>query len=337
MGDLYRFVLIGCGQISTRHAEQIKRYGILNAVCDIDQDKANEAAQRYQTKAYYNIEEMLASEKNTDISVVCTPNGLHPAHAMSCMQHGTHLLCEKPMAITTEDAKRMLQVAVENNRKLFVVKQNRYNPPVVELKKILTENKLGKISGFQVNCFWNRPKSYYQDTWRGTLSLDGGILFTQFSHFIDLLYWLLGDVKSVNGIGRNFQHGDCTEFEDTGVVYLEMQSGAIGSLHFTTNSYQANMEGSITLFGETGTVKIGGQYLNVLEYQRIRDYDIRPLPPGKSANEYGFYTGSMSNHDKVYENLIKSLEGKEHQSVMAEDGIKTVEIIERIHAAIRTA
>lgn len=337
MADIYRFVLIGCGQISTRHAEQIKNHGILAAVCDTDINKAKDLANLYKVAAYSKLEEMLALEKNIDIAVVCTPNGLHAAHAINALQHGMHVLCEKPMAITTHDAREMLQTAAEKNRNLFIVKQNRFNPPVIEVKKMLTENKLGKITSFQINCFWNRPKSYYHNTWRGTRSLDGGILFTQFSHFIDLLFWLLGDIKKVSGIGKNFQHQDCTEFEDTGVVYLEMQSGAIGSLHFTTNSYQSNMEGSITLFGETGTVKIGGQYLNVLEYQRIRDYEIPQLPVGKKSNDYGFYTGSMSNHDKVYENLIKSLNGKEHQSVMAEDGIKTVEIIEKIHAAIRTA
>ncbi len=337
MRNLYRFALIGCGQIGTRHIKQIQNYGILAAVCDVDFNKAKDWASRNTAVPYSSTEEMLKSEKDIDIAVVCTPNGLHATHAISSMQHGMHVLCEKPMAIAVKDAKEMLQTATQMNRKLFVVKQNRYNPPVVELKKILTENRLGKITSFQINCFWNRPKSYYQNTWRGTRVLDGGILFTQFSHFIDLLYWLLGDIKKVNGIGKNFLHQDCTQFEDTGVVYLEMQNGSIGSLHFTTNSFQSNMEGSITLFGETGTIKIGGQYLNVLEYQRIRDYDIRQLPVGKSANEYGFYTGSMSNHDKVYENLIKNLNGEENNSVMAEDGFKTVEIIEQIHAAIRTA
>jgi predicted dehydrogenase len=151
------------------------------------------------------------------------------------------------------------------------------------------------------------------------------------------MYWLLGDVKSVSAIGRNFQHQDCIEFEDTGIVQFEMLSGAIGSLHFTINSFESNMEGSITLFGEKGTIKIGGQYLNMLEYQRIHDYQVPPLPESKSANEYGFYTGSMSNHDKVYENLLKGLDGGEHESAMAEDGIKTVEIMEKIYAVMEVS
>ncbi len=327
---------MGCGEISRRHAEQIKKHGIIRAVCDTNRQKADEAAALYQSKAYYHIEDMLQSEDGIDVSVVCTPNGLHAMHTIASLEHGMHVLCEKPMAIRVKDARDMLQTANANNRKLFVVKQNRYNPPVAELKKIIRENRLGTISSFQVNCFWNRPKSYYLNSWRGTKALDGGILFTQFSHFIDLLYWLLGDVKNIRAIGRNYQHGDCIEFEDTGVVQMEMQNGAIGSLHFTINSYQSNMEGSITLFGEKGTIKIGGQYLNTLEYQRIKDYPVQPIPQSKGANEYGFYSGSMSNHDKVYENLLKSLDGKAHDAVMAEDGIKTVEIIEQIYAGMRT-
>ncbi|HTN07376.1 Gfo/Idh/MocA family oxidoreductase [Agriterribacter sp.] len=336
MRKLYSFALIGCGQISTRHAAQIKKHGIIGAVCDINRQKADHAAALYHSKAYYDIADMLQLEKEIDVSVVCTPNGLHAAHAIASLEHGMHVLCEKPMAIVVKDARDMLQAASANKKKLFIVKQNRYNPPVAELKKIMDENRLGDISSFQVNCFWNRPKSYYQNSWRGSKALDGGILFTQFSHFIDLLYWLLGDVKSINAIGRNYQHRDCIEFEDTAVVQLEMQSGAIGSLHFTINSFQSNMEGSITLFGEKGTIKIGGQYLNVLEYQRIKDYPVQELPQSKGANEYGSYTGSMSNHDKVYENLLNSLNGKAHDAVMAEDGIKTVEIIEQIYAGIRT-
>ncbi|HRQ49056.1 MAG TPA: Gfo/Idh/MocA family oxidoreductase [Agriterribacter sp.] len=336
MGKLYSFVLIGCGEISRRHAAQIKQYGIIRAVCDTNRQKANEAAAQYHAKAYYDIADMLQSEEDVDVGVVCTPNGLHAMHTIASLEHGMHVLCEKPMAIRVKDARDMQQAAIAGNRKLFVVKQNRYNPPVAELKKIIGENRLGAISGFQINCFWNRPRSYYLNSWRGTKALDGGILFTQFSHFIDLLYWLLGDVKNIQAIGRNYQHQDCIEFEDTGIVQLEMQSGAIGSLHFTINSFQCNMEGSITLFGEKGTVKIGGQYLNILEYQRIKDYPVQPLPQSKGANEYGLYTGSMSNHDKVYENLLKSLDGKAHDAVMAEDGIKTVEIIEQIYAGMQT-
>ena len=337
MNKSYSFAIIGCGQISMRHAEQIKKYGRIRAVCDANPQKADQMAVLYHSRAYYDIHEMLRSEGAIDVAAICTPNGLHAMHAIACLEHGMHVLCEKPMAITVKDARNMIRAAIANHKKLFVVKQNRYNPPVAELKRILRENALGTIYSFQINCFWNRSKAYYRNSWRGTKTLDGGVLFTQFSHFIDLLYWLLGDVKNINAIGRNYQHQDCIEFEDTGIVQIEMQNGAIGSLHFTINSFECNMEGSITLFGEKGTIKIGGQYLNVLEYQRISNYSAPVLSESKGANDYGFYTGSMSNHDKVYENLLKGLDGGEHESATAEDGIKSVEIIEKIYADMKVS
>ena len=214
---------------------------------------------------------------------------------------------------------------------LFVVKQNRFNPPVIELKKLLDGNRLGKIFSFQVNCFWNRPAEYYNDGWRGTLSLDGGTLFTQFSHFIDLLYWLLGDVKKAVSILKNYDHPGI-EFEDTGVVLLEMQSGATGTMNYTVNSHKKNMEGSFSIFAEKGTVKIGGQYLNELEYASVEGYNKKDIPNG-DPNNYGFYQGSMSNHDKVYEHLMKALNDDPHQMTDAFEALKTVEIIEKIYAS----
>ena len=216
---------------------------------------------------------------------------------------------------------------------LFIVKQNRFNPPVVAIKKILDEKKLGKIYSIQLNCFWNRDPKYYKNSWKGTKALDGGTLFTQFSHFIDLLYWMFGDVKQVKGFSKNYAHQGCIEFEDTGVVILEFKNGIIGTINYTVNSFQKNMEGSLTIFGENGTIKIGGQYLNELEYQQIKDHTITHLPAGNKANEYGFYQGSMSNHDKVYQNVVDVINNNAQMAASSHDGLKTVEIIEKIYAA----
>jgi mono/diheme cytochrome c family protein len=172
-------------------------------------------------------------------------------------------------------------------------------------------------------------------SWKGTLKLDGGTLYTQFSHFIDLLYWMVGDVKRAYALTGNFAHNDIIEFEDTGVVALEFYSGTIGSIHYTVNSYQKNMEGSLTIFAEKGTVKVGGQYLNELEYQCIKDFEFRDLPAGNNANNYGDYKGSMSNHDKVYENLIDVLNSNASISANSFEGLKTVEIIDKIYASAK--
>jgi len=323
------FAIIGCGRIAKRHAEQMIKHGKLAAVCDIIPEKANALAKLYNAIAYYSIEVLLKTETDLDLVAVCTPNGLHALHSIKALEAGNHVLCEKPLCIATEDGKMMIAAAEKAEKKLFVVKQNRYNPPVTFLKDLIVNGKLGKIYSFQLNCFWNRPEAYYTG-WKGSKALDGGTLFTQFSHFIDLLYWLLGDVAAVKTISKNFAHSSI-EFEDTGIVAFEMQSGAIGSLNYTVNSFEKNMEGSFTVFAENGTVKIGGQYLNELEYCNVAGIEKPNLPIGNPANGYGFYQGSMSNHDKVYENLIKALEDDKHAFASAEDGLKTVEIIQKIY------
>jgi UDP-N-acetyl-2-amino-2-deoxyglucuronate dehydrogenase len=324
------FAIIGCGRIAQRHAEQIVKHGFLAAVCDIIPEKANELAGKYKASAYYSIQEMLAAEGRLDVVSICTPNGLHALHSIMALEAGHHVLCEKPLCIKVNDGKKMIEAADRSGKKLFVVKQNRYNPPVAFLKQLISSGKLGKIYSFQVNCFWNRPAEYYRG-WKGSKELDGGTLFTQFSHFIDLVYWLLGDVEAVKNINKNLAHPSI-EFEDTGVVAFEMKSGAIGSLNYTVNSYKKNMEGSITVFAEHGTVKVGGQYLNELEYCNVEGIADPELPKGNPANGYGFYQGSMSNHDKVYENLLHAIQNDAHEFASAADGLKTVEIIERIYA-----
>ena len=325
------FVIIGCGRIAWRHAEQMAKVANVKAVCDIVPAKANELAKAYNAIAYYTIESLLEVETGIVFASICTPNGLHAAHAIQALQAGINVLCEKPLCINSKDGVKMIEAANEAGKKLFVVKQNRYNPPVVFLKKLLTQNELGKVFSFQLNCFWNRPPEYYT-SWKGTKRLDGGTLFTQFSHFIDLLYWLLGDVKEVKKISRNFAH-PTIEFEDSGVVLFDMVDGAIGSLNYTVNSFAKNMEGSLTIFAEKGTIKIGGQYLNELEYFNVAGMEQPTLPKGNVANGYGFYQGSMSNHDKVYENLLLALDNDNHIFANAEEGLKTVAIIEQIYAA----
>jgi len=330
---LLSFAIIGCGNIAKRHAEQIQEVGNLVAVCDIIRSKAEEVGKKYNAEIFSSIEELFANKKGIDVAVICTPNGLHAAHSVISLQAGCHVLCEKPMAINSSDCRMMIQETEKAGKHLFVVKQNRFNPPVVAVKKLLDEKKLGNIYSIQLNCFWNRNAKYYENSWKGTMALDGGTLFTQFSHFIDLLYWMFGDVKQVKGFKKNAAHQNIIEFEDTGVVILEFENGVIGAINYTVNSFQKNMEGSLTIFGEKGTVKIGGQYLNELVYQQIESYVISNLPAGNKANEYGSYQGSMSNHDKVYKNLVDVINNNAAMAAGSRDGLKTVEIIERIYAA----
>lgn len=328
---MIKFAIIGCGRIAQRHAEHIANTGKLIAVCDIVKERADELASKYEAVPYYSIEALLSAEKSIDVVSVCSPNGLHAVHSIASLKAGHHVLCEKPMALSVQDCGNMINAAERANKRLFVVKQNRFNPPVAAVKKIVEEGRLGQIYSVQLNCFWNRNEEYYQNSWKGTKDLDGGTLFTQFSHFIDLLYWIVGDVKDVNGFVHNYHHKDSIEFEDTGVVSLKFYNGAVGTIHYTVNSFDKNMEGSLTIFGEKGTVKIGGQYLNELEYQRIDGYEIKDLPAGNPPNNYGKYFGSMSNHDKVYANVADVLSNGGIIATNGFEGLKTVEIIDRIY------
>lgn len=328
-----QFAIAGCGRIAQRHAEHINNKAKLAAVCDTVKEKADALGAAYNARVYYNIDEMLAAEKEVQVIAVCTPNGLHKEHSVKALKAGFHVLCEKPMAINPADCGEMIQAAEKNNRRLFAIKQNRFNPPVEAVKKMLDEGRLGKLSSFQLNCFWNRNNDYYHNSWKGTMNLDGGTLYTQFSHFIDLLYWMLGDIEDVKAFTGNFAHKGIIEFEDTGAVILKFQSGVIGTINYTVNSYQKNMEGSLVLFGDKGTVKIGGQYLNELEYQCIENYKIENLPEGNRPNNYGTYVGSMSNHDKVYDNVIDVLQNNAAITTSAFEGLKTVEIIDKIYKA----
>src|SRR5436190_645838 len=234
------FAIIGCGNIAKRHAEQIQSVGKLVAVCDIIRSRAEELGKKYDAGVFTSIEELFAGNKKIDIAVICTPNGLHAAHSVISLQAGCHVLCEKPMAINSSDCRAMIQEAKKAGKRLFVVKQNRFNPPVAVVKKLLDEKKLGVIYSIQLNCFWNRDVKYYENSWKGTIELDGGTLFTQFSHFIDLIYWMIGDVKQAKTFKKNFAHQNIIEFEDTGVVILEFENGIIGTINYTVNSYQKN-------------------------------------------------------------------------------------------------
>ncbi|MEO6915696.1 MAG: Gfo/Idh/MocA family oxidoreductase [Chitinophagaceae bacterium] len=327
----YRFALLGCGQIGPRHAVQMARLGELIAVCDVDRQKADVLALQYGCIAVYSLDALLKLTEKFDLVSICTPNYLHAPHSIACLKAGVHVICEKPMTISTADALLVLAAVKSSGKKFFVVKQNRYNPPVAMLKGLLDRNALGHVHSFQVNCFWNRTAGYYGSGWKGKKDLDGGILFTQFSHFIDLLIWFIGEPENAGTIKRNFLLGDKIEFEDTGASLIIMKSGAIGTIQFTITAFAKNMEGSITIFGEKGTVKIGGEYLNTLEHFEVKNEEKPAMPSGRGENDYGSYKGSMSNHDKVYENVIMALDNREHQLVEGEEAARTIKMIELLY------
>jgi len=326
------FAIVGCGRIGQRHASHALKFGQLAAVCDTVPDRATQIANETGAEPYTDYAEMLGALRGrADLVAICTPNGLHAEHTIRAFEAGFHVLCEKPMALTVHECGEMIKAGEKANRRLFVVKQNRYNPPVEHLKMLLDNGELGRIYSAHLNCYWNRNASYYSDSWKGTQALDGGTLYTQFSHFIDLLYWMVGDVQDVASFTDNYCHQNSIEFEDSGVAILRFFNGAIGSVNFTINSYGRNMEGSLTLFCEKGTIKIGGHYLNEIEYENIEGMNPTQLRAGRPANEYGHYQGSMSNHEDVYANVQRVLTESGSIGTMGYEGLKTVEIIDKIY------
>ena len=332
MAEKIRFSIVGFGNIGRRHAEHILQNPDteLVAVCDI-KEQAGTKVPRGVT-FYTDLEKMLR-EARTDVLCVCTPNYLHEPHTISGLKAGLHTVVEKPMAISTAECTRMIAAAGETGKTIFAVKQNRYNPPVQAVKKLIANNELGEVYMMQVNCFWNRGDAYYaESSWRGKRDKDGGCLFTQFSHFVDILYYLNGRVTNAEGWVHNFAHKHNTEVEDSGSFVLRGANGTIVNFNFTTCAYERNMEGSITIFAEKGTVKIGGQYLNTIEYQKLGAAKLPEINITAKSNDYGLYQGSMSNHDKVIQNVVDVLHHGHAVMTSAEEGREVVRMIEQMYA-----
>ncbi len=277
----------------------------------------------------------LLSATTADVICICTPNYLHCEHTIAALQAGKHVVVEKPMAMSTEESDAMIAASEQNHRIIFAVKQNRYNPPVAAVKELVASGRLGRVYMMQVNCFWNRSDAYYaQSDWRGKKAKDGGCLYTQFSHFIDILYYLNGPITTASGTMHNFAHQENTEFEDSGSFVMKAANGAIINFNFSTCAFEKNMEGSITILAERGTLKIGGQYLNTLEYQCIEGEELPQINIVAKENDYGLYKGSMSNHDKVIQNVVDVLNHNLPVMTGAEEGREVVKIIEMMYASV---
>ena len=328
------FAIIGCGHIGKRHAEMISKNpdAELIALCDIR--SAEECGvSDYKVPFYNTIDELLAAEKQLDVVNICTPNGLHAEMAIKAMKAGFDVVVEKPLTIKKSDAEKILETSFETGRNVFGVMQNRYSPPSVWLKQIMKENRLGEIFMVQVNCFWNRDERYYTpDTWHGKADLDGGTLFTQFSHFIDIIYWLFGDVENIRASFADFNHKELTDFEDSGLVHFDFVKGGKCSLNYSTAVYNQNLESSLTIIGEKGTVKVAGQYMNEVVHCDIENYTMPELPPANPPNDYGLYKGSAQNHHFVIQNVIDKIHSNHPITTNALEGMKVVDIIERIYS-----
>lgn len=330
-----KFAVIGAGHIGKRHAEMVSRHPEAELVAICDRRSKEDCGVSQDVPFYSSAEEMIASHENDiDVVCVCTPNGLHAEHSLLALDKNYHVVVEKPMALTKADCEKIIFSALHVSKRVFCVMQNRYSPPSVWLKDVIDQGILGKIHMVQINCFWNRDDRYYQKVhWKGIKELDGGTLFTQFSHFIDIMYWLFGDIENIHSRFFDFNHQHNTEFEDSGFVNFDFVQGGSGTLSFSTAVHNQNFESSMTIIAEKGTVKVGGQYMNEVEYCDIEGYEMPELPEASPANDYGHYKGSAANHHFIIENVVDTLKGKTNITTNALEGLKVVDIIERIYQA----
>ena len=332
MNHKIHFGIIGFGHIGTRHAKCILDHpkAHLSAICDISNQVKLKCEDIY--KSIFCSYDDLILNQSIDVVNICTPNYLHANMAIDVLRAGKHVVIEKPMALSSLDAQKIIDTSKSEKRLVFCVMQNRFSPSIIWLKEIILKQKLGQINMVSINCFWNRNENYYLDSnWHGSCQKDGGPLFTQFSHFIDILYWLFGSVKTAHSEFFSFNKKDFIEFEDSGIVQLKFTNNLVGVLNYSTAIWNKNFESSITIIGEKGTVKIGGQYMDKIIYCDIQDYTLPSIEVNTTCNDYGDYKGSASNHDKMIDNVINVLLEKQEIHTNALDGLNVVSIIEQIY------
>ena len=330
---MVKFAVIGLGHIGKRHAEMIRRNpdAELVAVCDV-LPKEQLGLAGIEEPFFNNIDDLLEAGLGIDVVSICTPNGYHADYAVKALKASKHVVLEKPIALTKNDAERIVFKSLKMSRHVFCVMQNRYSPPSVWLREVMDQRLLGKIYQVKLDCYWNRDERYYKKgQWHGDNKLDGGTLFTQFSHFIDIMYWLFGDITNIRGNFADFNHKNLTDFEDSGVVTFDFINGGMGCLNYSTSVWDANLESSITIIGEKGTIKVAGQYMNEVAYCHVKDYTMPELAPSNPPNDYGLYKGSAQNHHYVIENVVEKLTDKGSITTNVLEGLKVVEIIERIY------
>ena len=320
-----RMAIVGCGRISKNHFGSLEKHDgdiELVAVCDTNAEVLNGYAEQYKVPGYLNLEEMLKIEQ-LDLVALCTPSGTHTEQAITAAEYGVHVMTEKPMATRWSDGVRMVKACDDAGVRLFVVKQNRRNSTLQLLKRAVDEKRFGKIHMVHLNVFWTRPQEYYdQAKWRGTWEFDGGAFMNQASHYVDLLDWLIGPVDKVQAMMSTTRD---IEVEDTGVMNVRWRNGALGSMSVTMLTYPKNMEGSITILGEKGTVRIGGVAVNDIqnwEFDEPRDYDEQVKTANyETTSVYGF------GHPLYYNNVIEVIRGNAEPETDGREGLKSLEML----------
>lgn len=330
----FRVALVGCGRIANNHFEAFSRIEGLDlvSVCDTVESRARDAGEQWGVPAFTSLDKMLAGVPS-DVVVIATPSGMHPAHGILAAKTGRHVVSEKPMAISLASADELVKACDDAGVHLFVVKQNRLNSTVQLVKRALDKGRFGRIFMANATVRWARPQEYYdQAPWRGTWEFDGGAFMNQASHYVDLMQWFVGPVESV--MAKTATMARRIEAEDSGAALLKFRSGAIGVMEVTMLTFPKNYEGSITLIGEKGTVRIGGTAVNRIEHWQFADYDDDDkLVDAANTNPpsvYGF------GHEPYYRNVLKVLRGEASPDTDGRAGRKSLELILGIYESAKT-
>lgn len=307
------FALYGFGHIGKVHWAAMQNAETANLVAVIDQHKPDVAIPYFK-----NISELKASGISVDVVVIATPNGLHYEHAKAGLEAGYHILVEKPITLNSKDFERLIYLGEQQEKRIFNMLQLRFSPVVQWLKKALKERKLGEIYMVNVNCYWNRNAAYYQQKeWHGTKAMDGGVLFTQFSHFVDVLHYWFEELKPLDIRKFNFNHQDATEFPDSGMLTFELEKEGFGHLNYTISTYEKNFESNITILAEKGTLQIGGQYMNQINY----------LNAAELTNPFTETIGNKF-HQNAIEEVVEAIEQKRKSILDAENARNVIQFLE---------
>lgn len=333
--DKVRFAVIGCGHIGLRHATRIAEdpEGELVALCDVlDEGEVRSRGFDSSVPYYPSVGALLESGLDFDIASVCVPNGLHFDIAAQVIRHRHHVLIEKPIVLNLSDGEELRRLAEDYGVRIYGVLQNRYSPTSQWLKSLMDRGALGQVYRVHLDCLWNRDERYYTpESWHGDIHLDGGTLYTQYSHFVDLLLWTMGRMEVLEATFVNYNHSDLIDFEDSGDVRLRAHSGTDVRLTYSTAVYGRNMGVTMTILGERGAVRLGGPFLNVLEHAVIDGEPMPELAPSSRGNDYGGYSGSAENHHQVIRGVIASLRGEPSETTSLEDGLAVVRLISDIY------
>ncbi len=311
--------IVGLGHIGKKHQAAAALIPDVEIVAGVDKQATS---MNNDQPVYKKISDMLANHPSIDVVAVCTPNGLHASQALACLQQGKHVICEKPMTTNKQDAEALINASLHTGKYVFCVMQNRYSPISQWLKELINQGTLGEIYSIQMCCAWNRDNRYYKpESWHGSKDMDGGTLFTQFAHYIDSLYWMFNDIRVTGGAFNNFNHEGLIEFEDSGMFSFEFGKRGQGQFFYTTSVYDKNFESTMSIIGQNGTIKVGGQYMNEVQYCHIKDYEM----PSLASSD------NVQNLSKIYKNAKEVLAKKEQVMTNAMDGLKVVELIENIY------